>query len=466
MKRREAVCRIAMALGGAMLSPVVQAMRSRALPIGISGAQVFYEGRMQALFVGVDANGRLVVSPTALPAEKVYTMPGRVLSPGFIDILGDNSSNPEKTYLIFEKYKLTDGLTTVLQMHGGSGDPAAFYNYFSKKPHYVNYGVSTKVMSIRYAYQRLSERLSAVEKALDAGALGVSHSLEYQPTEYSEMLAYARLAKRYGRPVVLHLRYSSAQKELEGVQEAIQLAKDADVHVHIAHLNSTGGTYNMPKALDMIAQARQRGLRLTCCVYPYSYWATYLHSRRFDEGWRERYGLDYADLTIVGTGERLTKARFEALRKVPGVLVAVPEGTMPLEKTVDLALQTDFCMIGSDGGIESEPNANSHPRGAGCFATALRHAINMGMPLERILEKMTVLPAQLVPELLLSRARIQNGSMADLTVFDPASVQGQASVAAPNRFSKGIELVIVNGKVAYEGGLLRQQAGQAVRYRP
>ena len=69
---------------------------------------------------------------------------------------------------------------------------------------------------------------------------------------------------------------------------------------------------------------------------------------------------------------------------------------MPLDKTVDLALKEDFCMIGSDGGIQFEPRANSHPRGAGCFATAIRHGLDIGLPLEKILEKMTSLPRSVV----------------------------------------------------------------------
>ncbi|GIV38827.1 MAG: N-acyl-D-glutamate deacylase [Thermonema sp.] len=463
MNRREAL-RLITAGTASMLLPSFVRVRSRALKIGIVGGKVFYNGSFKNLFVGIDQNNRLVVSDVALPSEALYEVHGKVVSAGFIDILGDNSSNPERTYHIFEKYKVTDGLTTVLQMHGGSGDPAAFYDYFGRKPHYVNYGVSTKVMSIRYKYSTVAARLKAVERALEAGALGVSHSLEYQPTPYDEVLAYARLAHRYERPFVLHLRYSSPEKELEGVKEAIRLAADAGVHLHIAHLHSTGGTYHMAEALELIAQARARGLRITTCVYPYSYWATYLHSKRFDPGWRSYYGLDYSDLVVVGTGERLTPARFEQLRRTPGVLVAVPEGTMPLHKTVDLALQTDFCMIGSDGGIEREPRANSHPRGAGCFATAIRHALSIGLPLEKILTKMTTLPASLAPSLLQPRAAIENGRIADITVFDPETIEGMATVSNPNRFSKGIELVVVNGEVAYEGGLLRKQNGQAIRY--
>ena len=53
----------------------------------------------------------------------------------------------------------------------------------------------------------------------------------------------------YERPLFLHLRYSSREKELDGVDEAIRLARDSGARVHIDHLHSTGGTFHMEHAL-------------------------------------------------------------------------------------------------------------------------------------------------------------------------------------------------------------------------
>jgi N-acyl-D-aspartate/D-glutamate deacylase len=429
----------------------ITGVRSAALRIAINGGRAFVDGALRPLSVGVTADGRLRVSDRALPADTVIDATGRVVSPGFIDVLGDNSSNPAATYRIYESFKLGDGVTTALQMHGGASDVATFRRQFEPLPHYVNYGVSTKVMNLRNGYRDHATRLRKIEECLDRGSLGVSHSIEYQAsTTYGELLDYARLARRYDRPFFLHLRHSSPRQELDGVREAAQLALDTGARLHIAHLHSTGGTYNMPAALAVIRLARSAGAEITCCVYPYSYWATYLHSQRFDGGWRERYGLDYGDLTVVGTGERLTAASFARYRKRAGVLVAVPEGTMPLEHTVDLALREDFCLVGSDGGIERESRANSHPRGAGCFATALRHGQDAGIGLERVLSAMTARPAALAR--LPRRGAIRDGYIADLTVFDPRAVRGLATAANPNQRSAGIEAVVVNGELAYRPG--------------
>ena len=131
---------------------------------------------------------------------------------------------------------------------------------------------------------------------------------------------------------------------------------------------------------------------------------------------------------------------------------------------MDLALKEDFCMIGSDGGIEYSSNANSHPRGAGCFATSLKHARDIGMPLEAILNKMTSLPRSLVLPVMKDRGVLSDGAWADLTVFDPAAVNGVATVANPNQFSHGIEIVFVNGKCAYRNGKFENSGGVGIRH--
>jgi Dihydroorotase and related cyclic amidohydrolases len=427
------------------------------LPLVLRGGRSFIDGQWRIVDIGIDDAGKLRFG-LDLRGTETLNVTGRIISPGFIDILADNSTSPESTYQIFEKYKVSDGVTTALQMHGGSPDCGAYYHQFSNRPHSINFGVSTFVMAIRAR----SGARRLIEKNLEEGALGVSHSLEYQPAPYAEMLEYAKLAKKYERPMFLHLRYSSSEKELEGVDEAIRLARDSGARMHIDHLHSTGGTFHMEQALEKIRTANAQGLTITTCVYPYSFWATYLSNNRFGPGWQQRYGLNYEDLRIVGSSERLNARSFAHYRKT-SALAAVPEGTMPLERTVNLALQEDFCMIGSDGGVQFEPRANSHPRGAGCFATAIRHALDIGMPLEKILTKITLLPRSVVTPALKDRGVLEDGAIADLTVFDPATIRGNATIENPNQFSSGIDLVIVNGKIAYKDGKLVNKNGVAIK---
>ena len=107
----------------------------------------FFDGRWQVIDIGIDDAGKLHFGSDLLGAETL-NVSGRVVSPGFIDILADNSTSPETTYSIFEKYKVSDGVTTALQMHGGSADSGAYYRRFGNVPHLINYGVSTFVMAM------------------------------------------------------------------------------------------------------------------------------------------------------------------------------------------------------------------------------------------------------------------------------------------------------------------------------
>jgi N-acyl-D-aspartate/D-glutamate deacylase len=392
---------------------------------------------------------------------------GKVVAPGFVDLMADNTKDPEQTFPIFERYKLTDGVTTPLQLHGGAAQVGAWYDRFDGHDHRTNYGVSTKVMRIRKQRKKNGRRRLAIRSCLEQGALALSHSIEYQPTRFGELVRYGRLAARYDVPLFLHLRFSSPERELDGVREALRVAEQTGCHVHLDHLHSTGASWHMSEAIELVEQALDRGHRITACVYPYTSWATYVGSRRFGPGWQQRYGLTYGDLRVVGTGERLTRRTFRRYRQDPFRLVAVPDGTMSLEETLLPALGRPWVAIASDGGIESEPRANNHPRGAGCFATALRLALDHGLDLAQTVRKMTDLPASLLRNRSAAmevRGSLRVGDVADLTVFDPELVRGRATVENPNQTSDGIDWVLVAGEVALERGAISDvYAGRPIR---
>jgi len=467
MKRRDFIRKtgksVALAMGASVFASA-RVLGSKNIPTVLRGGKCWYKDKWQILDIGISNEGKLIIGENdSLSGDNIIMVTDRIVSSGFIDILADNSTNPKTTYPIFEKYKLSDGVTTALQMHGGSSDAGRYYREFESLPHRINFGVSTAVMFISYKTKDINQKKKLIEKCLDEGALGISHSLEYMPLPYNEVLEYAKLAKLYDRTFFLHLRYSSPEKELLGIDEAIALSKDSGARVHIDHIHSTGGTYNMALALSKIKDAISAGQQITCCVYPYSNWATYLNSKRFDPGWQQRFGLTFNDLQIVGTDKRISAENFEYYRNARK-LVAVPEGTMSFENTIDLALKEDFCMVGSDGGIQFEPRANSHPRGAGCFATFIRHGIEMGLNMEKIIEKISYLPRTLILPAMKNRGLILEGMIADLTIFDPVTIDAMATVENPNQYSEGIDWVFVNGNLAYHDRKFESFAGKPIKY--
>ncbi|HSB29847.1 MAG TPA: hypothetical protein VLE19_18405, partial [Pyrinomonadaceae bacterium] len=72
-------------------------------------------------------------------------------------------------------------------------------------------------------------------------------------------------------------------------------------------------------------------------------------------------------------------------------------------------------------------------------------------------------PCSVVKPAMEGRGVIEDGATADLTVFDPALIRGNATVENPNQFSSGIDLVIVNGKVAFKDKKLAAKNGTAIR---
>jgi N-acyl-D-aspartate/D-glutamate deacylase len=76
---------------------------------------------------------------------------------------------------------------------------------------------------------------------------------------------------------------------------------------------------------------------------------------------------------------------------------------------------------------------------------------------------MTSLPCTVVAPAMKDRGVLEDGAIADLTVFDPATIRGNATVENPNQVSSGIDLVIVNGKMAYRDGKFMGNHGVAIK---
>ena len=185
---------------------------------------------------------------------------------------------------------------------------------------------------------------------------------------------------------------------------------------------------------------------VTACLYPYDFWATFIQSARFSDGWQQRFHIDYGDLVIPGTGEHLTAERFDELRSADtNTLVAA--FAIP-DQDVVTGMQSPTTMIGSDAILTQ--GDNNHPRGAGSFSRVLGHYVREmhALSLVDALAKMTILPAKRLEAkapALQKKGRLQRGADADITIFDPATVADRATVQNPSQPSEGIDYVLVAG---------------------
>ena len=119
------------------------------------------------------------------------------------------------------------------------------------------------------------------------------------------------------------------------------------------------------------------------------------------------------------------------------------------EADVQAILAFEETMVGSDGIPAGE---KPHPRLWGTFPRVLGHySRDLGLfPLETAVWKMTGLTARNFH--LHGRGTLAVGQHADIVVFDAATVRDTATYEAPRQAAAGIDTVIVNGAVAWQGG--------------
>jgi N-acyl-D-amino-acid deacylase len=126
---------------------------------------------------------------------------------------------------------------------------------------------------------------------------------------------------------------------------------------------------------------------------------------------------------------------------------------------IDRIMKWPWTAIASDGGVAQLGVGSPHPRSYGTNARVLGEYVRVRkvITLEDAVRRMTSLPAATFR--LSDRGLIKVGMAADLVVFDPATVTDRATFAKPHAYSEGVDVVLVNGKIAVDGGKLTEQRG-------
>jgi N-acyl-D-aspartate/D-glutamate deacylase len=427
--------------------------------------------------VGIRA-GRIASVTTAVPAARdTVNVRGFVVAPGFIDLHshGQDSVN--------YKFLARDGVTTALELELGTYPVAPWYAKREGKA-LINFGTAAShpgarramldgdstaegadVIGVTGAFvrspiarARLPELERPLDAALDQGALGIGMGINYTPAATREEIMRAfRVAARHRAPVFVHLRSAGLLEPggMSGVQEVIANAAATAASLHVVHVTSMG-LGDTPALLETINGARARGLDVTTEAYPYTAGATYLQSAIFDEGFKERMGIDYKDIMWSATGERLTAESFERFRKQGGLVVVF---SIP-ESAADQAYRAPHVMVASDGGFLIQNGTPiGHPRSAGTHARILGRFVRERGILSLMdgVRKMTLLPARRLERVdpdMKRKGRVQAGADADLVVFDAARVIDRATFEQPAQYSDGIVHVMVNGTFVVRGSNL------------
>lgn len=348
-----------------------------------------------------------------------------------------------------------------------------------------------------------------VVDALEAGAWGMSTGLVYPPGAYAstdEIVAVGR-----GLAVADALYASHIRDETDGVAgalaEAVEIGRRLGVRVQVSHLKTAGRNNHgrAPEALAILAAGRAAGGRVTQDAYPYTAGSTLLtqllphwvqdggtgaiiarlgsaevRARITNEvrdglpGWNNYLqssgGPDQVLIAAVTDpalswleGQTLTQAAAAAatdpLSLVFDTIIADRASTTMIvslmaERDVDTVLDDPLTAIGSDQLGVLAPGARVHPRAYGSFVRVLGQYVRDRRRLDLVaaIHRMTGLPAEILG--LRDRGVIAAGAVADLVVFDPATVADTSTYASPTTAPLGVEHVLVGGRIATERGRL------------
>jgi N-acyl-D-amino-acid deacylase len=240
-------------------------------------------------------------------ARRRIDVSGLVVSPGFIDLLGQS----EYSALVDRRAasKITQGITTEVTGEGVSIAPlnermlkenedvyrrygvrpdfttlAGYFARFRRTPPTINLGTLVGLGGIRDLVIGKADRratpaeLAAMErevaKAMEEGALGVSTSLQYVPDMYNtteEIIAMAKVAARYGGVYFTHQR-SEGNRIDSSLAEVFRIAREAGIPANIWHLKTSSRRNwgKMPAVLARLEAARAGGLDVAANQYPWS----------------------------------------------------------------------------------------------------------------------------------------------------------------------------------------------------
>ena len=355
-----------------------------------------------------------------------------------------------------------------------------------------------------------------VEAALDAGAFGLSSGLIYAPgihADTEELVSLVTVAARRGGLYATHMRNEAAGL-FEALDEAIgtiRAARDAGVagpRLQVSHLKCGARAVwgRAGEAVAVLQAARDEDLDVAADQYPYTAAATTLATvlppsllglgveecvaALGDHAVRERVmaemeqGISGWENVTVDPGWAAIRISFapshpdwagrslaelgETLDAHPADLAmdALVDDRLDVSVVIDCMDEGDVATIAAvpwigvctdaEGRRPGHPILDAgrpHPRTYGTTARLLGTYVRArgSLTLEAAVAKLTAVSAARLG--LRDRGVLRERAFADIVVFDPATIADVATYEQPSRHPRGIDDVIVNGRIAIRDGV-------------
>jgi N-acyl-D-amino-acid deacylase len=337
-----------------------------------------------------------------------------------------------------------------------------------------------------------AEQMAAMKRSLlewlDAGAVGMSAGLEYQPGALSsveELSQLCRIVAAAGGVYAPHQRGYWSRLE-RGSRESFQVGRRSGVKVHISHLAIDN------TAASLLDEAQASGVDVTFDMYPYTAACTHLLMMLPESAQAGGYSASMAHLMDSRQRGLIREETASRIGERGEIMLSSVEGGAELEghslgevardsKKAEVDCLFDLLAshagralavyhwpasidgegivrrtlahqlyIGSTDGIYM--GSRPHRRGFGTFARIVGEYVRSGaVSLEQAVRKVTGFPAERFS--LRDRGLLAPGRAADVTMFDPERLADRSTWDNGRVSPSGIAHVIVNGTVVVAGSV-------------
>ncbi|MHB1162768.1 MAG: N-acyl-D-amino-acid deacylase family protein [Chloroflexota bacterium] len=495
--------------------------------VGIQGDRIVEVGRLEGAEAArvIDATGK-IVSPGFIDAHSHTdstiqvnpTAESTVRQGTTTEIVGNcggsmaplTEASRERTTARLRKYGYQDAIDwagfgeylEAVRRMGTSINLAYFVGHNALR-------AAAAVSGPRATEEQLRAMEAMVEEAMEAGALGMSTGLEFEPGRQApaeEVIRLAKVVGRYDGYYASHIRNRDARL-LEAVEEFLEIERASGTRGEISHLNTRHNT-GVPeggwqRAADTVEQARRGGLNVLADMTPFAFGTGSMASilppwvreggptraaellrdpsvrarlrTECDRYWRFIHRGEWHRVRLLSSAEypELCSKSFPEIAEIMGKdpwecyfdilaaagpkldslgLVAILFTEEHLRETIShplFMLGVDGVSSRIDGALAEQTRTPIHFCGMTHYLTyhvREKHTLS----LEEAIRKMTSMPASHFG--LRDRGLLRANCFADVAVFDFERLEDVSTLEQPVAYVRGVEQVLVNGVLVVDGG--------------